>query len=1146
MKKLLLSNILVLSTVVVPISVIAQTIIPASDGTGTIVNQNGVIFNIEGGRLSQDGTNLFHSLSQFNLTSEQIANFISNPNINNILTRITGGNPSSIDGLIQVLGGNSNLFIMNPAGLIFGNNFSLNVPGDFTATTATGIGFNNNWFNAFGNNNYANLNGNPSSFAFNLGNNGIIINAGNMEVEEGNNVNLIGGNVINTGTIKAPQGTIKIDSVEGTKIVRLTPEGSLLSLELDLANSNLNLSDLTPLDLPALLTGNNLNTGLNINQNGQVILTDTQTIIPSNIEGLSLISGLLDTSGNNGGNILILGNKVALFNANIDAIGNHNGGKILIGGDYQGQGVVPNSQFTFVDPNTTINADSLTTGNGGKVIIWSDQTTRFFGEITARGGAISGNGGFVEVSGKNNLNFQGQVNTFAPNGNVGTLLLDPTNLTIVDGTTYSGSTNIFDGILLATDDPGDQTMGVNFLIDYLHYTNITLEASNNITWNGTFTYTLGGAATNKNPTLTLKAGNLITINGAISSSFDTGLNQSLKLTLNGTANDIIINNNINTFGGSINMTATGGNITVGNNVTFTTGEEFGTAGSINLIASNGLINIGSGTVFNTTVPSGATGGTITITNPENVTNSGTLNVGLGSITLVAKPPYIAPTGSPTTPTTSTPTTPTTSTPEDYYKYNFNNYIYGHYHQNQYNPEPQEKFDYCANSLANLFSGDNLAHIRKFEKRINEDIYNYYLGNSNITCKGNISPQARLRQIEELTGRKGALIYMRFVPENEVINDDNFIWLLTKSFRKSELNTPEEKQPTDQLEITLITGNGDVIKQTVPEATRKNVKTLVNKFIASVTDVRRKNAYVNPSKELYNLLIKPIESELNIQQIDNLGFIMDNELRSLSVAALYDEKTEQFLVEKYSLAMIPSFSLTNTEYTDIKNQPILGMGSEKFENKNQEQNPLPAVPTELSLITSQIWQGQGDLFLNENFTIQNLQELRNSETPFSIFHLATHGEFRSGSVDHSYIQFWDNKLTLDKLETLRLNRPPIDLLVLSACRTAVGDQEAELGFAGLAIAAGVKTSLGSLWYVSDQGTLALMTSFYNALNQAPIKAEAVRQAQLALINGNTHYENGQLITDLGSIALPENLAQQDTPDLSHPYYWSAFTMVGSPW
>jgi filamentous hemagglutinin family protein len=140
----------------------AQPITPANDGTGTVVTPNGNRFDIQEGSLSPDGANLFHSFQQFGLDSAQIANFLSLPSIRNILGRVVGGNPSLINGLIQVTGGNSNLFLMNPAGIIFGKDASLNVPASFTATTATGIGFGgNNWFNAFGNNNYQTLIGTP-------------------------------------------------------------------------------------------------------------------------------------------------------------------------------------------------------------------------------------------------------------------------------------------------------------------------------------------------------------------------------------------------------------------------------------------------------------------------------------------------------------------------------------------------------------------------------------------------------------------------------------------------------------------------------------------------------------------------------------------------------------------------------------------------------------------------------------------------------------------------------------------------------------------------------------------------------------------------------------------------------------------------
>ncbi len=175
-------------------------ITPATDGTNTQITPSGNQFNINGGQQSSDGANLFHSFQQFGLTQGQTANFISNPNIRNILGRVVGGDASLINGLIQVTGGNSNLFLMNPAGIVFGTNSSLNVPAAFTATTATGIGFNNNWFSAAGTNNYTQLVGNPNTFAFTNTQPGGIINLGNLAVGQGQNLTLLGGHGFEYGT----------------------------------------------------------------------------------------------------------------------------------------------------------------------------------------------------------------------------------------------------------------------------------------------------------------------------------------------------------------------------------------------------------------------------------------------------------------------------------------------------------------------------------------------------------------------------------------------------------------------------------------------------------------------------------------------------------------------------------------------------------------------------------------------------------------------------------------------------------------------------------------------------------------------------------------------------------------------------------
>jgi hypothetical protein len=132
-----------------------------------------------------------------------------------------------------------------------------------------------------------------------------------------------------------------------------------------------------------------------------------------------------------GGNVNILGDRVGLLGANINVSGINGGGTVRIGGDYQGQGTVPNALRTFVSSDSMINADALNQGDGGKVIVWADEATRFYGTVTARGGLQTGNGGFAEVSGKGFLDYAGVANLSAVQGQFGTLLLDPTNITVI-------------------------------------------------------------------------------------------------------------------------------------------------------------------------------------------------------------------------------------------------------------------------------------------------------------------------------------------------------------------------------------------------------------------------------------------------------------------------------------------------------------------------------------------------------------------------------------------------------------------------------------------------------------------------------------------------------------------------------------------
>lgn len=230
---------------------LAQSIMPNPDGTGTIVNINGNTYTIQGG--TQAGANLFHSFHTLGLSSSEIADFLSNPSITNIFGRVTGGDPSVLDGQIQITGANSNLYLMNPAGIVFGAGVSLNVGGDFSATTSDRISFVNGAFQAIGANDYGSLVGAPTQFAFLSEQPGAILNFGTLTTAQ--NVSLVGGTILNQGTITSNYGHVRLAAIPGERHVKLSEPGMLLSLEVA---TEAIATGIQPTDLPTLLTGSEL------------------------------------------------------------------------------------------------------------------------------------------------------------------------------------------------------------------------------------------------------------------------------------------------------------------------------------------------------------------------------------------------------------------------------------------------------------------------------------------------------------------------------------------------------------------------------------------------------------------------------------------------------------------------------------------------------------------------------------------------------------------------------------------------------------------------------------------------------------------------------------------------------------------------
>jgi filamentous hemagglutinin family protein len=324
----------------------AQSITSAPDGTGTVVTGQGDRFDISGG--TQAGNNLFHSFSRFSLNANQVANFISQPIIQNILGRVTGGEVSLINGLIQVTGGRANLFLMNPAGIVFGPSASLNLPASFTATTATGIGFNDRWFNAIGPNTYAALTGTPDALIFSHADGttelGSIINTANLKLGSVGNLSLVGGVVVNTGQLQTQDGQIQVVAVpdvggDRLPLIRLSQVGYVLSLEIQPRASAI-AQGLNPLpnsfsvlSLPALLTGGSIPqvTTITVNSAGEVVLADSGVVIPAQ-SGSAIATRTLIASGTNSG-IQITGETLTLVNPTLAAINTLNNGEIRLKGN---------------------------------------------------------------------------------------------------------------------------------------------------------------------------------------------------------------------------------------------------------------------------------------------------------------------------------------------------------------------------------------------------------------------------------------------------------------------------------------------------------------------------------------------------------------------------------------------------------------------------------------------------------------------------------------------------------------------------------------------------------------------------------------------------------------------------------------------
>ncbi|WP_375503638.1 CHAT domain-containing protein [uncultured Nostoc sp.] len=323
---------------------------------------------------------------------------------------------------------------------------------------------------------------------------------------------------------------------------------------------------------------------------------------------------------------------------------------------------------------------------------------------------------------------------------------------------------------------------------------------------------------------------------------------------------------------------------------------------------------------------------------------------------------------------------------------------------------------------------------------------------------------------------------------------------------------------DHLDVILKLPNQAELAHYTINKKQTEIKSILEKLQLYLRQPDRVNDVNKLSQQVYSWLIQPLESELTRKNIKTLVFVLDGELRNIPMAVLYDQKHQQYLIQKYAISLAPGLQLIEPKSLQkVQLNGLIAGVSEQRQIEGRSFSPLKNVEVELRQIRSAIPKN-AELF-NQTFTKTNLEN-QIKKIPYTVVHIATHGEF-SSNPDKTFILTWEQLLKVKDFDNLiRLSGQresnAIELLVLSACETAQGDNRATLGLAGIAVRAGARSTLATLWTVDDKSTAEFMSQFYQELeNNKVTKAEALRRAQLKLL---TDYEI--------------------------PYFWAPYILVGN--
>ncbi|MFM2087106.1 MAG: hypothetical protein RLZZ237_1975, partial [Pseudomonadota bacterium] len=520
-------------------------------------NQQGNVFSIT------NTPNTIINWQSFSINPGELTRFIQQNANSAVLNRITGQDPSQILGALQ---SNGKVFLINPNGVLFGRDARVDVNG----LVASSLGLSNQDFLA------GKMNFNGASSA------GAVSNQGSIDAGSGGKVLLIAPNVTNSGIITAPNGEVVLAAGHSVQLADAANPGLQVVVSAP-SDQALNVGQVIAQGGKIGMYGALINQRGSLNANSAVVGENGKIVLQASGKAM-LEAGSVTSASNSagtGGQVTVLGDQVGLTgDAHIEVSGAKGGGTVLLGGDYQGKNAaIPNARQVFLGSDATVAADAVDSGNGGKVIVWGDQTARVFGSISARGGAASGDGGFVETSG-HYLAVDGiRVDTRASRGKQGNWLLDPYDIEVVAG--GGGGLGNVDQF---GDAPVTGTTSIGADLISSATSNVTLQALHRITFSSAINIAQANVG------LTAQAGEAINVNAAITSNggaVTLSANDAASGTAPGSNSNVTFNAAITTNGGAV--TISGANV-----------------------ANNGIgsINVGSG---NLSLSSNTAGGSIVLT-----------------------------------------------------------------------------------------------------------------------------------------------------------------------------------------------------------------------------------------------------------------------------------------------------------------------------------------------------------------------------------------------------------------------------------------------------------------------------------------------------------------------------------------------------